>query len=124
MEALESVDLDSLKDPQLVSAVMSKDNNKYGLFVFWLEDDPSVNGIELSFESNLDIEYMPLSEIDLRECKRASKDTIVLGASFEWSSGSDIFSFLERGANTGTVKVRMAHKQKKSVSNWLPVKFF
>jgi len=120
--ALEALDVKALKVPMLVSAVITGGmNNEYNLYVFWIEDKPSITGIELSYGVDSETKVVPLSDDDLRESRRAGDTTILLGASYQWEHGAEMNNFLSKGVESGKLNVRVMRKQIPA-SNWLPVK--
>jgi hypothetical protein len=114
----------TLKTPQFASATMGRDQNgEYRLWVFWLEDKPSVDGIELRLAKTNSTVIIPISISDREENIKSSKVTIVMVARWIWHNTDGVWSKLEKISDVSDIKVRLL-KAGNPVTKWCPVSFY
>lgn len=124
LSALKSTTSASLSSPRLASAVLvGRNNETYGLFVFWIENRPSVDGIEFRFSSQLPSEILPIPEAILKQNQAAAKDTIVFGGEFDWKETSEMSKRLESLNSTKGLSIRLI-RGNTPVTGWFAVDFY
>jgi hypothetical protein len=121
---LASVSPDALKEPQFASATMGRDQNgEYRLFLFWLEDKPSVDGLELCLSKTNATATVPMAADDISENRKSSEVSVVMRASWIWSSSNSICAKLEDIKDVSSIKLRLL-RSGSPVSGWCPVSFY
>jgi hypothetical protein len=112
------------ESPTIASATMGKDEDgEYRLFVFWLEDKPSIDGIELYLSKANQHEFVPIDSSDIKENKKTSEVTIVMVASWVWTNTNSIWSNFEKNDDVSELKIRLL-KKNKIKTDWHPVSFY
>ena len=124
LSALETVNSSNILKPRLASAILAKSTNGvYGLFVFWIENYPSVDSIEFAFhEPQSAITNVRLS-IELKQVQGEAKVGIVFGSEDDWRGETEMWKHLEEIVTTNNLKVRL-FRDKAPVTDWFPVDFF
>lgn len=98
----------TISKPQVASATLLKrKDGTYGLFVFWLEDHPTVDAVELEIKGDGTPLTLPIPEQELKQNESAAKDTIVFGCEYHWDEMSPIQKKLESMTNAPGLRVRL-----------------
>lgn len=124
MSALASINDKAVSDPVLTSAILAKgENGAYGIFVFWIEDYPSVDGIEFRLSEEGSGIVVPISDSKLKRMQADARDTIVFGMEYDWEETPETTSLLksfEQIVSTKNLKVRLM-RGNTPVTNWHPM---
>jgi hypothetical protein len=124
LSALSSANATTLKTPRLASATIGKDQDgEYRLYVFWLEDKPSVDGLELYLAKTNLTAIIPISSADREENVKSSKVTVVMVARGIWHNTDGIWNKLEKISDVSDLKVRLL-KAGVPATEWCPVSFY
>ena len=124
LSALALVNVTAIDNPKLASAVLTKGKNgNYGLVVFWIENHPSVNGVEFQFNNQSSPVIIPIPEVELKQNQSAAKDTIVFGGELQWEDASEIWKSLDQISSAKDMQVRLL-RDKVPVTDWFPVDFY
>jgi hypothetical protein len=126
LSALATTNNVALETPQFASAAMGRDQDgEYKFFVFWLEDRPTVDCIELQLDKAGSTANIPISESDIEENLKASKVSVVMVASWTWPApnSSAIWSKFEKIGNVSDLKIRLLSAGT-PVTGWNPVSFY
>jgi hypothetical protein len=91
--------------------------------VFWIENNPSIDGVELQFSSQSNPAVIPIPEQELKQIRTVAKDTIVFGSEYDWEETSEFRKSLDRITNAKELKVRLL-RAKAPVTDWFPVEFY
>jgi hypothetical protein len=122
--ALLSVDATSLKTPQFASATMGRDQDgEYRLYLFWLENAPSVDGIEIRLDKINSSVIVVESAYDKAENLKASKGSLIMAASWVWSYTNSVWDKLDMINDVSDLKVRLLTKGN-PVTQWYPISFY
>jgi hypothetical protein len=132
LATLKASNSQTLKQPEIASAYLdglATYNNlnqldHFDLFVFWVEDRPSVDEVEFSFpslNSNIEIE-LPISDADAKDNLMAAKQSVIFTARNQWKKGTEIGNMLDNLTDGKNLKVRLL-RDKKAVTEWYPVSF-
>lgn len=122
--ALSSANAVTLKTPRCASAAMGRDqDSEYRLYVFWLEDRPTVDGIELRLDKTNPTAIIGVSTSDTEENLKANKVSVVMVASWIWSSTNSICKKLEKISDVSDIKVRLL-RAGTPITEWCPVSFY
>jgi hypothetical protein len=124
LSALASINDKAVSDPVLTSAILAKgENGAYGIFVFWIEDYPSVDGIEFRLSEEGSGIVVPISDSKLKRMQADARDTIVFGMEYDWEETPETTSLLksfEQIVSTKNLKVRLM-RGNTPVTNWHPM---
>lgn len=124
LSAVTSANVFTLKTPQFVSAAIGRDDDgEYRLHVYWLEDVPSVDSVELALSKTNSTGIIALSASDKERNLTDSKVSVVFMAYWIWSSTNGIWNQLEKVDDVTNFKVRLL-KADKPVTDWYPVPFY
>ena len=119
--AITNATLETLRSPKCASAVLaSARSGACYLWVLWVEAVPSVTAVELRYGPADESIMLPLSEIDLRESRRAGETTIVFGSTYMWDGGSDLARRLMGVTTRRGLEVRL-WQAGKPMGAWFPV---
>ena len=122
--ALSSANVVTLKTPQVASAAMGKDEEgEYRLWVFWLENKPSIDNIELSWSKTNSSVIIPVAESDSKENVKTSDVSVVMVGRWVWSNTNNIWSKLEKIDDVSEIKIRLL-KGSETKTAWHPVSFY
>ncbi len=130
LATLEASNVQALKQPEIASAFLDgmatytnlNQVDHFDLFVFWVEDKPSVDEVEFSFPSlNSNIE-LPISDADAKDNKMVAKQSVIFTARNQWKKGTKIGNMLDNLTDGKNLKVRLL-RDKKTVTEWYPVSF-
>ena len=121
LSSLTETNYNSISRPIIASAILAKGKNgNYGLFVFWIEDYPSVDAVEFRFSSRVPPETIPIPEVILKQNLAAGKDTVVFGSEFQWKATSELWNILDSMTSAKDLEIRLM-QAKAPVSRWFPV---
>jgi hypothetical protein len=124
LSALLSTNALTLKTPQFASATMGRDEDgEYRLWVCWLEDRPSVDGIEMCFAETNTTAIIPVQISDREENLKSSEVTVVMVARWIWHRTDGIWDKLETIRDVANIKIRL-FKGNTPVTEWHPVSFY
>jgi hypothetical protein len=124
LSALSLVDSTNFNKPRLASAILTKGKNgAYGLFVYWIENSPSVDGIEFQVQQRGSPLVIPIPEIELKQLRAEAKDTIVFGSENDWRETTEAWKTLDQIASAKDLKVRLLHG-KVPATDWFPTDFY
>ena len=124
LAALESLDIKAIKNPKLTSAILvGRKNGTYGLFLFWIENYPSVDGAELRFSSRSSPVILQTSDLEMKQIRAQARETIVFGSEYDWEEGSDVWRSLEQVVGPTGLEVRLLHA-KSPATDWYPVELY
>jgi hypothetical protein len=124
LSVLSSVNALAIKGPLFASATMGRaQDGEYRIWVFWLEDRPSVDGFELLLAKTNSTVIIPISTSDREENMKSSKVAVVMVARDIWHNTDDIWNKLESIKDVSVIKVRLL-REGAPVSEWCPVSFY
>jgi len=124
LAALELLDIKAINNPKLASAVLvGRKNGTYGLFLFWIENYPSIDGAELRFSSRNSPVIVQTSDVEMKQIRAQAKDTIVFGSEYDWDEASQLWRSLEQIASPAGLAVRLLHA-KAPVTDWYPIELY
>lgn len=124
LSVLSSANAVTLKTPQFASAAIGRDQDgEYRLYVYWLEDAPSVDGVELSLAKTNSTAILAVSASDTERNIKDSKVSVVFVASWIWPSTNSICKKLDQINDVSSIKVRLL-KAGTPVTDWCPVSFY
>lgn len=124
LSALRSANTKSINKPQIASAVLvGRKNGTYGLFVFWIENYPSADGVELRLSKETSPIKIATPETELKQIQAEAKDTIVYGSEYGWDKTSELCKSLEQTTSTKGLELRLLRADK-PVTDWFQVKFY
>ena len=120
----------TLGQPEIASAwicsVLNRTNlNKidhFDLFVFWIENRPSVSRLEFSLPGLVSNIELPISDADAKDNKTVAEQSVVFTARNQWMKESEIGNILDN-TDGKSLKVRLL-RDEKPVTDWYPVSFF
>ena len=122
--ALISIDTKTINNPRMASAVLAKGKDEnYGLIIFWIENHPSVDGVEFQFNSQSSPVIIPIPDAELKQNQSAAKETIVFGSELQWEDTSEVWKSLEQITGAKDLKVRLL-RDKAPVTDWFSVDFY
>jgi hypothetical protein len=122
--ALASTDTKTINSPKVSSAILvSRKNGAYGLFVFWIENDPSVDGVGLRLSNQSSSVIIPIPEQELKQIRAMAKDTIVFGSEYDWPTTSELSKSLDQITNAKDLKIRLV-RAKAPLTDWFPVDLY
>ncbi|HEY5041747.1 MAG TPA: hypothetical protein VIK53_07060 [Verrucomicrobiae bacterium] len=108
LSKLKSAGFDDLLGPELASAALVVTTNPYDDFiVFWLEQSPSVDTVELKLDEQGNLLSLPISEFDIKQNKNDNSRGVVFGAQYEWDKGTEIWKRMNQIADTNNVQMRL-----------------
>lgn len=124
LSTLLSANAVKLKTPAFASAAMGRDQDgEYRFYVFWLEDTPTVDGVELRLEKTNSTVIIAMPASEKEENVKASKVSVVNVANWRWSTTNNIWKKLEEISDVSDLKVRLL-KTGTGVTEWHPVSFY
>ena len=124
LAALGITDPKNIGSPKIASAILSKGRNgTYGLFAFWIEDQPSVDGVEFRFSDQSVPAIASIPEPELKQIRATAKDTIVFGFEYDWKATSELPKGLDQIASANVLKIRLL-RAKAPATDWFPVDFY
>lgn len=124
LSTLETVNATNILNPRLASAILAKNTNgTYGLFVFWVENHPSVDGIEFVFARTHSFSTNVVLAIELKQVLEEAKVGIVFGSEEDWKDTAEMWKCLELINSTHDLKVRLL-REKIPATEWFPVDFY
>jgi hypothetical protein len=124
LTALSSANVVTLKTPRCASAAMGRDQDgECRLYVFWLEETPSADGVELRLDKTTATTTIAVSPSDTEENVKASKVSVVNVASWIWFNTNSISSKLEKISDVSNLKVRLL-RAGAAITDWCPVSFY
>ncbi len=122
--ALDSTDVKNVTNPKLASAIFAKgENGSYGLFVFWIQNVPTIDAVELQFDDKTDSIVIPIPELELKQNQSTAKQTIVFDCELQWESTSALWKNLELLNDSKKIKIRLISSNK-PVTDWFSVDFY
>ncbi len=123
LSMLSSADTDTLKHPHFASATIGRDrDNEYRLYVFWLENKPSIDGVELRLSKTNSV-MLDVPASDAKENEKTSKVSVVMVASWIWSGTNNIADKLDKVNDVSDIKVRLL-KNGSPKTDWCAVSFY
>jgi hypothetical protein len=124
LSALASTDSKTVKSVKLVTSfAVERTNDTFGLYAWWIEMYPSVDGVELRFNDQQSPAILLTSEIELTQNKQVAVDTIVFGNEFEWQDLSTLNIRWNQITNSKNVEIRLL-RTKMPVTDWVPVDIY
>lgn len=124
LAALSSASAVTLKTPRCAAASMGRDQDgECRLYVFWLEETPSADGVELRLDKTTSTIIIAESASDTEENVKASKVSVVKVASWIWSSTNNISNRIEKISDVSNLKVRLL-RAGVAITDWCPVSFY
>lgn len=127
LDALNSANADSLRKPVEVSAVLHQlihfprgfPITPCGLFVVWIEDQPSVIALELKYRNNPSMVF-PMTPPDMNGNLMSARRTVVFSAHQSWTSISDFEKTMGWVSGTNDLQVRLLRGGTPE-TDWAPV---
>lgn len=114
----------TLKTPQFASAAMGRDDDgEYRLHIYWIEDMPSIDSVELLLAKTNATAILTVLTSDAERNVKDSKVSVVYMAHWIWSSTNGIWNQLEKIDDVSNLKVRLL-KGGHPVTEWCPVSFY
>jgi len=98
-------------------------DSEYRLYVYWLEDAPSVDGVELSLAKTNSTTILAVSTSDTERNIKDSEVSVVFVASWIWPSTNSIWNKLEKISDVSDIKIRLL-KEGSPITGWSPVSFY
>ena len=124
LSALASADAKSISSPKIASAILGNGKSgTYGLFVFWIENYPSVDSVELRLDSQSTPIIIHIPDVELKQMRVVAKDTIVFGSEYEWSELPEMSKTFEQITSPKGLEVRLL-RAKAAATDWFPVDFY
>jgi hypothetical protein len=124
LSMLSSANADTLKTPRCSSAAMGRDQDgEYRLYMFWLDEKPTVDGLELRLDKTNATVTIAVSHSDTEDNIKASEVSVVMVASWIWSSTNNIANKLDKISDVSNIKVRLL-REGAAVTDWCPVSFY
>lgn len=114
----------TLRQPRFASAAMGVDQDgEYRLYIFWLEEKPSIDDVELRWAKTNASIIIPISSYDKGEDVRSTKVSVLMSASWIWSKTNSISHRFDTISDVRKLKIRLLAKRK-TVTVWNPVSFY
>ena len=124
LSAVTSANELTLKAPRFASAAIGRDDDgEYRLHVYWLEDVPSVDGVELLLSKTNSTGSIAVSSSNTERNLKDSKVSVVFTADWIWSSTNAIWNQLEKINDVSNLKIRLL-KTNNPVTEWCPLSFY
>jgi hypothetical protein len=124
LAALASVNINSITHPHPASAILAKgQNSAYSLIIFWIENHPSVDGIEFYFSNKNSSTILAMPDWELKQVHEHDELSVVFGSENDWQPTDEFWKNLEQITNAKDLKVRLLRK-KAPLTDWIPVDFY
>jgi hypothetical protein len=124
LSALSSANAVTLNTPRVASAAMGRDqDSEFRLYLYWLENTPSVDGAELRLNKTNSTVIITISVSDAERNMKDSEISVVFAASWIWSNTNSIRKKLENIDDVSNLKVRLLRSGKPE-TDWCPVAFY
>jgi hypothetical protein len=124
LSALMSIGNGIVKTPHVSSAILLRRSSAaYNLYVFWIENYPSVNAVELKLNNQTRPIVMPAGESQTKLNEKDAETSIVFSKEQTWDQTSELWKDLEEIRSTNELMVRLL-RAGNPVTDWHAVDFY
>lgn len=124
LAALLSLSNGIARTPKVSSAIMvCRGAEKYHLIVFWFENHPSINALELKLHNQGQPVVIPIEESQTKLNEKDAEKTIVFSMEDVWDKTSGLWTDLEGISSTNDLMVRLL-RAGAPVTQWHAVDFY
>jgi hypothetical protein len=105
LAVLQSSTKSTLKTPAVGAAFMGLERNKYRMFLFWVEENPTIDAVELNFAGITATNA--ISKYSMDSNKMEAEGHVVFLAIFNWEKDSELWSELAKVKKDNPLKIRL-----------------
>jgi hypothetical protein len=120
LAALKSATKESLKTAAICSAIIGEEGDKYRLFIFWIADHTTADGVRINFGETTLTNAIP--DYRIKDLRVEAKGSVVFSVVLNWDKGSALWPRLDKVREGAQLSVQLL-RENKPISNVFRVEF-